>query len=77
MKNKFLKIYEKINWSIILFVVFLLVLFFNLNLYIALTFYLIVIFLDGIVMYLTKQKKGFIISVVSALVLGAIMLLFL
>lgn len=77
MKNKFLKIYEKINWSIILFVVFLLVLFFNMNLYIALTFYLIVIFLDGIVMYLTKQKKGFIISVVSALVLGAIMLLFL
>ncbi|EIA19769.1 hypothetical protein [Listeria fleischmannii] len=77
MKDKFLKIYEKINWSIILFVVFLLVLFFNLNLYIALTFYLIVIFLDGIVMYLTKQKKGFIISVVSALVLGAIMLLFL
>lgn len=77
MKDKFLNMYEKINWSIILFVIFLLVLFFDMNLYIALTFYLIVVILDGTVMILTKQKKNFLISIVSAIVLGVLMIVFL
>lgn len=76
MSNKLSKIYNYINWPIIMFIVLLFVIFFDLKVWIALVIYIIIVLIDSIAMYIQNDTKKFKWNILSAFVLIVLLFIF-
>ncbi|MFJ7932633.1 hypothetical protein [Peribacillus sp. NPDC096448] len=76
MKDRYLKIYNTINWPIIFFAIFLVVFLFDINVRIALVLYAFIVCLDIVAVLIQKNTKQFIINIFAVVILFGLMLFF-
>lgn len=68
-KNNFLKIYNRIPWSLVFILTFFVVWILNLNVKISLSIYALIAFIDIFATILEKKKIQLILDVIAIIIL--------